>query len=77
MRDPPNTRYIQLNFWAIICSLSLVKCKHVFMGLVIDSRIKTPDAKIPLLQTEFKVKATEHNYELSDAIVIFGEMKAS
>jgi hypothetical protein len=47
------------------------------MGLVIDSRIKTPDAKIPLLQTEFKVKATEHNYELSDAIVIFGEMKTS
>ena len=31
------------------------------MGIKVDSRIKTPDARIPLLQTEFEVKVMEHN----------------
>ena len=44
----------------------------MFIGLVIDLRIKTPDARIPLLLTEFEVKAIEHNHRLSDVIVIFG-----
>ena len=33
----------------------------MFMGLAIDSRIKTSDVGIPLLHTEFKVSAVEHN----------------
>ena len=31
------------------------------MGSSVDLRIKTPDVKIPLLQTKYEVKATEHN----------------
>lgn len=33
----------------------------MFMGLAIDSRIKTSDVGTPLLHTKFKVRATEHN----------------
>ena len=31
----------------------------------------------PIASTEFKVKAIEHNYELSSVIIIFGGMKTS
>ena len=31
------------------------------MGTVADSRTKPPDVGIPMLQTEFEVKTTEHN----------------
>ena len=33
----------------------------VFMSPTIDSRIKTPNVGIPLLQTEYEVRAAEHN----------------
>ena len=31
------------------------------MGPAVDSRIKTPDARIPLLQTECEVRIAEHS----------------
>ena len=31
------------------------------MGPAIDSRIKPPDAKSPMLHTKFEVKATQNN----------------
>ena len=31
------------------------------MGPAVDSRIKTPDVGIPLLEIEIEVKAKEHN----------------
>ena len=31
------------------------------MDLVANSRIKTPDVRVPLLPNKFEVKATKHN----------------
>jgi hypothetical protein len=33
----------------------------VFVGSAIDSRVKPPDAKIPVLETQYGVKEVEHN----------------